>query len=135
MKCYKCNYANRSDAVSCQECGAPMRERQQKVLVLRRSPSLALRRQVASHYVWYALCVLIGGGVLAASAFLLFLVLCDWLGVTDPAGNSGALWVLVAWEISVLSIYGVLVVRIVKARISQALHHLPSYRREPSARR
>ena len=135
MKCYKCNYANRSDAVYCQQCGAPTRQRPQKVLVLRRSPSLALRRQVAGYYVGYALCVLIGGGVLAAGAFLLFLVLCDWLGVTDPAGNSGALLVLVTCEISVLSIYGVLVVRIVKARISEALHHLPSYHREPSARR
>src|ERR1700730_15362272 len=85
MKCYKCNYANRSDAVYCQQCGAPMRQRPKKVLVLlRRSPSLALRRQVAGYYVGYALCVLIGGGVLAAGAFLLFLVLCDWLGVTDP---------------------------------------------------
>ena len=135
MKCYKCNYANRSDAVYCQQCGAPVRQRPRKVLVLRRSPSLALRRQVAGYYVGYALCVLIGGGVLAAGAFLLFLVLCDWLGVTDSAGSSSALLVLVACEISVLSIYGVLVVRLVKARISEALHHLPSYHREPSARR
>ena len=79
--------------------------------------------------------MLIGGGILASGAFLLFLVLCDWLGVTDPAGNSGALLVLVTCEISVLTIYGVLVVRIVKAWISEALHHLPSYHREPSARR
>jgi hypothetical protein len=135
MKCYKCNYANRSDAVYCQQCGTLMRQRPQKVLVLRRSPSLARRCQVASYYFGYALCVLIGGGVLAAGAFLLFLVLCDWLGVTDSAGNSSALLVLVTCEIGVLSIYGVLVVRIVKARMSEALHHLPSYRREPSARR
>jgi len=97
-----------------------MRQRPQKVLVLRRSPSLELRRQVAGYYVGYALCVLIGGGVLAAAAFLLFLVLCNWLGVTDSAGNSGALLVLVACEISVLSIYGVLVVRMVKARMQRS---------------
>ena len=112
-----------------------MRRRPQKVLVLRRLQSLALRRQFAGYYVGYALCALIGGLVLAAVAFLLFLVLCDCLGVTDPAGNSGALLVLVALEIGVLSIYGALVVRIVKARISKALYHLPSYRRDPSARR
>src|ERR1700676_1569251 len=35
-KCYKCNYANRSDAVYCQQCGAPMRQRPKKVLVLLR---------------------------------------------------------------------------------------------------
>jgi hypothetical protein len=135
MKCYKCNHANRSDAAYCQQCGAPTRQRPRNVLLLRRSPSLALRRRVAGYYVGYALCVLIGGGVLAAGVFFLFLVLCDWLGVTDSAGNSGALLVLVACEISVLSIYGVIVVRIVKPRFSEALHHLPSYRREPSARR
>jgi hypothetical protein len=112
-----------------------MRYRPQKVLVLRRLQSLALRRQFVGYYVGYALCGLIGGLVLAAVAFLLFLVLCDGLGVTDPAGNSGALLVLVAFEIGVLSIYGVLVVRIVKARISKALYHLPSYRRDPSAHR
>jgi hypothetical protein len=135
MKCYKCKYSNRSDAVYCQQCGALMRQRPQKVLVLRRSQSLALHRHFAGYYVGYALCALIGGLVLAAVVFLLFLVLCDCLGVTDPAGNSGALLVLVAFEISVLSIYGVLVVRIVKARISEALYHLASYRRDPSARR
>src|ERR1700722_15237931 len=113
MKCYKCNYANRSDAVYCQQCGAPTRQRSQKVLVLRRSPSLALRRRVAGYYVGYALWVLSGGGVLAAAAFLLFLMLCDWLGVTDSAGNSDALLVLVACEISVLSIYCDLAARIV----------------------
>ena len=112
-----------------------MRHRPQKVLVLRRLQSLALRRQFAGYYVGYALCGLIGGLVLAAVAFLLFLVLCDFLGVIDPAGNSGALLVLVAFEIGVLSIYGVLVVRIVKARISKALYRLPTYRRDPSARR
>jgi hypothetical protein len=112
-----------------------MRHRPQKVLVLRRLQSLALRRQFASYYVGYALCGLIGGVVLAAVAFLLFLVLCDCLGVTDPAGSSGALLVLVAFEIGVLSIYSALVVRVVKTRISKALYHLPSYRRDPSARR
>src|ERR1700730_4421779 len=100
MKCYKCNHANRSSAVYCQQCGALMRERSQKVLVLRRSPSLALRRRVTGYYVGYGLCVLIGGGVLAAGVFLLFLVLCDWLDITDSAGNSGALLVLAACELS-----------------------------------
>jgi hypothetical protein len=47
-KCYKCNHANRSSAVYFQQCGALMRERPQKVLVLRRSPSLALRRRVTA---------------------------------------------------------------------------------------
>jgi hypothetical protein len=112
-----------------------MRQRPQKVLVLRRLQSLTLRRQFASYYVGYALCGLIGGFVLAAVAFLLFLVLCDCLGVTDPAGNSGVLLVLVAFEIGVLSVYGALVVRIIKARISKALCHLPSYRSDSSARR
>jgi hypothetical protein len=135
MKCHKCNYSNRSDAVYCQQCGARMWRRPQKVLVLRRLQSLAFRRQFAGYYVRYTLCVLIGGLVLAAVAFLLFLVLCDCLGVTDPAGNSGALLVLVAFEIGVLSIYGAVVVRIVKARLSEALYHLPSYRRDPSTRR
>ena len=110
-----------------------MRQRPQKVLVLRRLQSLAPRRQFAGHYVGYALCALIGGSVVAAVAFLLFLVLCDCLGVTDPAGNSGALLGLVAFEIGVLSIYGAVVVRIVKARLRKALYHLPSYRRDPSA--
>jgi len=111
-----------------------MRQRPQKVLVLRRLQSPALRRQFAGYYIGYALCGLIGGMVLAAVAFLLFLFLCDCLGLTDPAGNSRALLVLVAFEIGVLSVYGALVVRIVKARISKALYHLPSYRRDPSAR-
>jgi hypothetical protein len=111
-----------------------MRQRPQKVLVLRRLQSLALRRQFAGYYLGYALCGIIGGLVLAAVAFLLFLFLCDCLGLTDPAGNSGALLVLVAFEIGVLSVYGALVVRIVKARISKALYQLPSYRRDPSAR-
>src|ERR1700687_3981887 len=115
MKCYKCNYSNRSDAVYCQQCGAQMRQRPQKVLVLRRSQSLAHCRQCAGYYVGYALCALIGGVVLAAGSFLLFLVLCDCVGVADAAGSSAALLVLAAFEVSVLSIYGALVVRIVKA--------------------
>jgi hypothetical protein len=90
---------------------------------------------VAGYYVGYALCVLIGGVVLAAGAFMLFLVLCDCLGVTDPAGNSGALLLLAVLEIGVVLIYGALVVRIVKSRISRGLYRLPSYRRDPSARR
>jgi hypothetical protein len=112
-----------------------MRQRPQKVLVLRRLQSLALRRQFAGYYVGYVLCVLIGGVVLAAGVFLLFLVLCDYLGVTDPAGNSGALLLLAVFEIGVVLIYGTLVVRIVKARLSRGLYRLPSYRRDPSARR
>ena len=112
-----------------------MPRRPQKVLVLRRSRSLALRRQFAIYYVGYGLCGLVGGLVLAVVAFLLFLFLCDCLGVTDPAGNSGALLVLVAFEVGVLSVYGALVVRKVKARISKAVLHLPSYRRDPVARR
>ena len=112
-----------------------MRHRPQKVLVLRRLESLAPRRQFAGYYVGYGLWGVIGGLVLATVAFLLFLGLCDCLGVTDPAGNSGALLVLVVFEIGVLSIYGVLVVRIVKARISKAPYRLPAYRNDPSARR
>jgi hypothetical protein len=110
-----------------------MRHRPQKVLVLRRLQSLAARRQFVGYFAGYALCALIGGLVLAAVAFLLFLAVCDRLGVSDPAGNSGALLGLAAFEIGVLSIYGAVVVRIVKARISKALYHLPSYRRDPSA--
>jgi hypothetical protein len=112
-----------------------MAQRPQKVLVLRRLDSLAFRRQFAGYYVGYALFGLIGGLVLAAVAFLLFLFLCDCLGVTDPAGNSGALLVLIAVEIGVVSVYGAVVVRIVKARISKAPYRPPSCRRDPSARR
>src|SRR5271167_1326803 len=104
MNCYKCNYGNRSDAVSCQQCGAPMRQQPQKVLVLRTSQSRAnnlLRRQFAGYYVVYALCGFVGGLVVAVVAFLLFLFLCDCLGVTDPAGNSGTLLLLLAFEIGV----------------------------------
>ena len=111
-----------------------MPRRPQKVLVLRTLQSLALRRHFVGYYVGYALIGFVGGLVLAVVTFLLFLLLCDYVGITDPAGNSGALLVLVAFEIGVLSIYGALVVRIVKARISKALYHLPSYRRDPSAR-
>jgi hypothetical protein len=112
-----------------------MRPRPQKVLVLRRLQSPAFRRQFAGYYIGYALCGLIGGLVLAAVTFLLFLFLCDCLGLTDPAGNSGALLLLVAFEIGVLSVYGALVVRMVKARISKTLYYLPSYRRDPGTRR
>ena len=110
-----------------------MRRRPQKVLVLRRLQSLALRRQFAGYYVGYALCGLIGGLVLAAVAFLLFLVLCDCLGVTDPAGNSGALLALVALEIAVLSVYTAFVVRVIRLRTSKLRHHPHSYRRLPTA--
>jgi hypothetical protein len=112
-----------------------MRQRPKKVLVLRRLQSPAFRRQIAGYYVGYVFCGLVGGLVLAAVAFLLFLSLCDSLGVTAPAGNSGSLLVLAVLEISVLSVYGVLVVKIVKARISRAAYRLPSYRRDPGARR
>jgi hypothetical protein len=138
MNCYKCNYDNLSDAVSCQQCGAPMRQQPQKVLVLRRLQSRANnlpRREFAGYYVGYVLCGLVGGLVVAVVAFLLFLFVCDCLGVTDPAGSSGAVLVLLVFEIGVLSAYGVLAVREGKARISKARHHLPWYRRDPGARR
>jgi hypothetical protein len=112
-----------------------MPRRPQKVLVLRTLQSLTLRRQFAGYYVGYALSGFGGGLVLAAVTFLLFLFLCDCVGVSDPAGNSGALLVLVAFEIGVLSVYGALVVRKVKARINKAIYHLPSYRRDRTARR
>jgi hypothetical protein len=111
-----------------------MRRRPQKVLVLR-IQSQALRRQFARYYVGYALTGFVGGLVLAVLAFLLFLFLCGSLGVTDPAGNSGALLMLVVLEICVLAVYGALVVRNVKARINKAVYDLPSYRRDPTARR
>jgi len=138
MNCYKCNHDNRSDAVSCQQCGAPMRQQQEKVVVLRRLTSRANkvpRREFAGYYVGYTLCGLIGGLVVAVVVFLLFVFICDCLGVTDPAGNSGAVLILLAFEIGVLSVYGALVVRAVKARISKARDRLPWYRRDPSARR
>lgn len=112
-----------------------MPRRPQKVLVLRTLQSLALRRHFAGYYVGYALIGLVGGLVLAVVTFLLFLFLCGYVGVADPAGNSGALLVLVAFEIGVLSVYGALVVKKVKARINKAVYHLPSYRRDPTARR
>jgi len=77
--------------------------------VLRRSQSPALRRQLAMYYVGYGLCGIAGGLVLTFIAFLLFLFLCDCLGGTDPAGDSDALVVLAAFEVGVLSVYGVLV--------------------------
>ena len=115
-----------------------MRRQLQKVVVLPKSPSRAknlLRRQFAGYYVGYALCGFVGGFVVAVVAFLLFLFLCDCLGVTDPAGNSGTLLMLLVFEIAVLSVYGAVVVRQVKARISKARCDLPSYRTDPGARR
>jgi predicted lysophospholipase L1 biosynthesis ABC-type transport system permease subunit len=112
-----------------------MPRRSQKVLVLRTLQSAAFRRYFAAYYVGYALIAFVGGLVLAVVTFLLFLFLCDYVGVTDPAGNSGALLVLAAFEIGVLSVYGALVLRKVKARINKAVYHLPSYRRDPTARR
>jgi hypothetical protein len=85
------------------------------------------------YYVGYGLCAIAGGLVLTFVAFLLFLFLCNCLGVTDPAGNSEALLVLLAFEIAVLSVYGVLVLRAVKSRINKMAFHLPSYRRDPAA--
>jgi hypothetical protein len=114
-----------------------MRQHAQKVLVLRTSQSRAnklLRRQFGGYYVGYALCGFVGGLVVAVVTFFLVLFLCDCLGVTDPAGNSGILLMLLVFEIGVLSVYGALVVREVKARISKVRNHLPSYRRDPSAR-
>jgi hypothetical protein len=110
-----------------------MPRRPQKVLVLRRSRSLTRRSQFAMYYVGYGLCAIAGGLVLTFVAFLLFLFLCNCLGVTDPAGNSDALLVLLAFEIGVLSVYGVLVLRTVKSRINKVAFHLPSYRRDPAA--
>jgi len=111
-----------------------MPRRPQQVLVLG-IQSLALRRKFAVYYVGYTLTGFVGGLVLAVLTFLLFLFLCNCFGVTDPAGNSGALLVLVVSEIGVLSVYGALVVRTVRARFNKAVYHLPSYRRDPTARR
>jgi hypothetical protein len=134
MRCNKCYYGNGADALYCQRCGAPIRQRPQKVLVLPRLKSLALRRQFAGYYILYSLFGIIGGLVLAVIAFLSFLFVFDCLGITDPAGNSGALLVLVASEIGVLAAYAALIVKIVKARVSKAVYNLPSYRRDPGAR-
>lgn len=112
-----------------------MQQQPRKVVVLRTPQLRTDIRQFAGYYVGYALCGLAGGLVVAVVAFLLFLFVCDCLGVTDPAGNSGDVLVLLAIEIGVLSVYGLLVVREVKAMISKKRHHLPSYRRDPSARR
>lgn len=114
-----------------------MRQQPQKVLVLRTSQSRAnnlLRRQFGGYYVGYTLLGFVGGLGVAVVAFLLFLFLCDCLGVTDPAGNSGTLLVLLAFEIGVLSVYGALVVREVKARINKERYYPPSFRSDPSAR-
>jgi hypothetical protein len=115
-----------------------MRQQPQKVLVLRTSQSRAndlLGRQFPGYYVAYALCGFVGGVVVVVVAFFLFLFVCGCLGVTDPAGNSGTLLMLLVFEIGVLSVYGTLAVRGVKARIRKAGNQLPSYRRDPSARR
>jgi len=71
-----------------------MRRRPQKVLVLRRLQSLALRRQFAGYYVGYTLCGLIGGLVLAAVAFLLFLVLCDVWALPTLQATHAPCWCL-----------------------------------------
>jgi hypothetical protein len=112
-----------------------MRKQPQKILVLRPSQSLVLRHHLAGYYIGYALCGLVGGMVLAVVAFLLFLFFCDYVGVTDPAGNSGALLALVTLEIGVMSVYAALAVRVIRARTSKVRHHLLSYRRLPTARR
>jgi|HubBroStandDraft_4_1064222.scaffolds.fasta_scaffold475620_1 hypothetical protein len=115
-----------------------MRQQPQKVLVLQTSQSRtnnSLRRQFAGYYVGYSLCGFVGGLVVAVVAFFLFLFVCGCLGVTDPAGNSGSLLMLLVFEIGVLSVYGALAVREVKARIRKAVSHPPSYRRNPSALR
>jgi hypothetical protein len=127
-------YGNRSDAMYCQQCGAKLPRRPQKVLVLRMH-SLALRRKLARYYVVYVLTGFVGGLAVAVLTFLLFLFLCDCFGVTDPAGNSDALLALVAVEIGVLSVYGVLVVSKVKARINKAIYHPPSYSRDATTHR
>jgi hypothetical protein len=112
-----------------------MPRRPQKVLVLRRARSLGFRRQYAFYYLGYGVCGLVGGAVLAVLGFLLFLFLCDCLGVNDPAGNSVALLMLVVFELATMSVYFALVVRKIKSRLSKAVLHLPSYRRDPAARR
>lgn len=133
MDCHKCDYGNRSDALYCQQCGTPLRKKPHKILVLRPSQSLVVRHQLAGYYIGYGLCGLVGGIVLAVVAFLLFLFCCDCVGVTDPAGNSGALLALVALESAVLSVYTALVVRVIRLRTSKLRHHPHSYRRLPTA--
>ena len=71
-----------------------MRPQPRKVVVLRTPQFRADIRQFAGYYVGYALCALLGGLVVAVVAFLLFLFVCDCLGVTDPAGSSAAMLVL-----------------------------------------
>lgn len=135
MNCYRCNYGNRRDALYCQQCGVVIRRQAQKVVVLRRASSNNLSpHQLLGYYVAYALCGSAGGVAVAVVIFLLFLSVCDYVGITDPAGNSDALLVLTAFEIGVLSVYGVLVLRAVKARMSKARWHMPSYSRDRSER-
>jgi hypothetical protein len=114
-----------------------MRKPPQKILVLRPSRSSAnnlLRHALAGYYIGYSLCALIGGLVVAVGAFLLFLFLCDGVGIADPAGNSSALLALVAFEIGTMSVYGALVVWVIRARTRKVRHRLGSYRRLPTAR-
>jgi hypothetical protein len=103
----------------------------QKILLLPRSQSPANKihpRHLAMYYVGYGLCGFVGGLVLEIIAFLLFLSFSDWLGIGDPAGNSGALLALVVLETGVLAIYTVLAIRRINNRVSKARERLPSYR-------
>jgi hypothetical protein len=92
-----------------------------------------LSHPLARYYIGYILFGLVGGMVLAVATFFLFLCFCGWIGIADPAGNSGALLALMAFEICIMSVYGVLVVRVIRARISKVRHHLGSFRRLPNA--
>ena len=135
MNCSKCNYGNRRDALYCQQCGALIRRQAQKVVVLQRASSnKSLPHQLLGYYAAYALCGSAGSVVVAVVAFLFFLSVCNYVGITDPAGNTDALLVLTVCGIAVLAVYGVLAVRTVKARMSKARCRMPSYRRDPSAR-
>jgi hypothetical protein len=114
-----------------------MRRRPRKILVLRPSqspPNNLLRHELAGYYIGYALCALVGGVVLAVGAFLLFLFVCDCVGVADPAGTSGALLALVAVELVIMSSYGLLVVKVIRALTRKVRQRLGSYRRLPVAR-
>jgi hypothetical protein len=80
------------------------------------------------YYIGYGICGFVGGLVLGIIAFLLFLSFSNWLGIADPAGNSGTLLALVVFETGVLTVYAVLVVRRINDRLSKARERLPSYR-------
>ena len=71
--------------------------------------------------------------VLAVVTFFLFLCFCSWVGIADPAGDSGALLALMAFEICIMSVYGALVVRVIRARTSKVRQHLGSFHRLPTA--